>query len=161
MLPPSSLQQQQHQQHSLAYLDRSIAHIGLAIDVLLCLCWSTQPIKHCALPLSQPMQDLAKPDWHWPTDLINMVAATDHDFPPDPARGPAVQSSSSKTRGPTPMHRDCKLKPDDQGICTSEDGQLWPVVVLRDDMVPDMLRPAEPPASEGKVPVLFFGSMDV
>jgi hypothetical protein len=105
------------------------------------------------------MQDLASSGWHWPTGLANMATATNHGFPRKTGPGLEIQPASPTTRVPTPMHGHHELKPDDQGIWTGENGQIWPVVVLRDDMVPDMLRPTDP--LEGRVPVLYFGTMDV
>lgn len=51
-----------------------------------------------------------------------------------------------------------QVKPDDQGIWHGEDDKIWPVVVLRDDMIPDALRRER---ADDEVPVLSLQKNDM
>lgn len=63
--------------------------------------------------------------------------------------------------GPAPTHsmkHDDLIKPDEQGLWYRNSRDYWPVLVLRNDLVPDRIR--EDPC-EDKVPVFLINKNDM
>ena len=105
------------------------------------------------------MQSLVEQNWNWSTTLSNMAEGT-----MDRLATPASSDSQSQTALPTPERTPThgaaraptsdEICAGDQGIWHMSSSEFWPVLVLRQEMVPDSLRRS--PEDESQVPVFLL-----
>lgn len=83
-------------------------------------------------------------------------------IPVAPMASSDEHSVTAEEPGPAPTHstkHELQIKPDEQGLWRNKEGILWPVLVLRNELVPNMMRKRF--LHEDEVPILLFNKNDM